>query len=67
MTNQVPSQNTPKAVTCSRDDAAVYLGISSRTFDRIQKDNAIPFVAIGKRKRYLLSDLESYLKSNRSI
>ena len=54
-------------VTYSRHEAASYLGVSPRTLDRIQQKNAISYVMIGKRRRYLLSDLQNYLKSNRSI
>ena len=54
-------------MTCSRSEAAGYLGISPRTFDRIQEDQAIPYVRTGKRHRYLLLDLQNYLKSQRSI
>jgi excisionase family DNA binding protein len=55
------------AATYSRREAAAFFGISVRTFDRIQQSNAIPYVRIGKRCRYLLSDLQNYLNSNRSI
>lgn len=51
----------------SRREAATYLGISARTFDRLQKDAAIPFVIVGKRKKHLLRDLEIYLMSQRSV
>ncbi len=47
--------------------AARFLDISNRTLDRIQKDHAIPFVIVGKRRRYLLRDLEIYLMSQRSV
>ena len=56
-----------KAAILSRKEAALYLGISVRTFDRIQEGRVIPFVLVGKRRRYLLSDLDSYIKSRRSI
>ena len=55
------------SATCSRLEAAVYLGISGRTFDRIQKSQTIPFVQIGQRRRYLPSDLQNYLNANRTI
>ena len=59
----------PEAVpmTCSRPEAAAYLGISTRTFDRIQKSRVIAYVWVGQRRRYLLSDLQNYIKSNRTI
>ncbi len=65
--NTVSSTKSPSPATISRRSAAEYIGTSTRTFDRIQKDHAIPHVVIGKRRRYLLSDLDSYIKSRRSI
>ncbi len=56
-----------KAAILSRKEAASYLGTSVRTFDRMQEGRVIPFVLVGKRRRYLLSDLDSYIKSRRSI
>ena len=53
--------------TCSRKEAAQYLGVSTRIFDRIQKTKAIAYVLIGQRQRYLQTDLDQYLKANRSI
>lgn len=58
---------TSVVMTCSRTEAAGYLGVSARTFDRIQQSRAIPFVVIGRRRRYLLSDLDNFLKANRHI
>ena len=55
------------SITWSRLEAAGYLGVSPRTFDRIQEAQAIPYVRIGKRRRYLIQDLQNYLKSQRSI
>jgi excisionase family DNA binding protein len=55
------------AATYSRREAAAFFGISVRTLDRIQQTNTIPYVRVGRRRRYLLSDLQNYLKSNRSI
>ena len=55
------------AMTCSRREAAAYLGISPRTFDRIQQSRAIPFVMIARRRRYLQSDLDNFLKASRHI
>ena len=54
-------------MTCSRSEAAAFLSISPRTFDRIQEARAIPYVRIGKRRRYLRQDLQNYLRSQRSI
>ena len=60
-------QRGPGSQTCSRIEAATYLGISTRSFDRIQKAHAIPYVQIGQRRRYLYSDLGNFLKACRSI
>ena len=59
----IPEQGTIR----SRRQAAAFFGVSERTFDRLQKDAAIPFVIVGKRKKYLLRDLEIYLMSQRSV
>ena len=56
-----------KAAILSRKEAASYLGISVRTLDRVQEGRVIPFVLVGKRRRYLLSDLDSYITSRLSI
>ena len=65
----VPSQTTdsPHIVIKSRRDAAAYLGISVRTFDRIQKEKVIPWVLVGRRRKYLVRDLEAYLMEHRSV
>ena len=60
-------RSVPVPMTCSRPEAAAYLGISTRTFDRIQKSRVIAYVWVGQRRRYLLSDLQNYIKSNRTI
>ncbi len=61
------ANNLRKAAILSRKEAASYLGISVRTLDRVQEGRVIPFVLVGKRRRYLLSDLDSYINSRRSI
>ena len=65
----VPSQTTdsPHIVIKSRREAAAYLGVSDRTFDRIQKEAAIPWVLVGRRRKFLVRDLEAYLMSSRSV
>ena len=60
-------KHTSISKTCSRKEAAAYLGISTRTFDRIQKCKAIAYVMVGMRRRYLRLDLDNFLKANRSI
>lgn len=64
-----PSQanDSPHTVIKSRREAAAYLGVSVRTFDRIQKVKAIPWVLVGRRRKYLLRDLEAYLMDQRSV
>jgi len=57
----------PPCSLLSRKEAADYLGISPRTYDRLQEGRVIPFVIVGKRRRYLLRDLEIYLMSQRSV
>ena len=57
----------PHTVIKSRREAAAYLGISVRTFDRMQIEAAIPFVIVGRRRKYLRRDLEAYLLSRRSV
>jgi excisionase family DNA binding protein len=56
-----------QAEILSRRQAAAYLSVSDRTFDRIQKEAAIPFVMVRKRRKYILRDLETYLMSCRSV
>jgi len=51
----------------TRRNAAEYLGVSVRTFDRMQQDAVIPYVTVGRRKKYLLRDLETFLQSQRSV
>lgn len=51
----------------SRRQAAAYLGVSVRTLDRIQKEKVIPWVRVGRRRKYLLRDLEAYLMSQRGV
>ena len=57
----------PHTVIKSRREAAAYLGISVRTFDRIQKAKAIAWVRVGRRRKYLVRDLEAYLMDHRSV
>lgn len=67
--NENPRQgDSPhQAEILSRRQAAVYLSVSDRTFDRIQREAAIPFVMVRKRRKYVLRDLETYLMSCRSV
>ena len=61
------TNDPPHNVIKSRREAAAYLGISVRTFDRMRKEAAIPFVVVGRRRKYLQRDLEAYLMSSRSV
>ena len=47
--NQTDAAATGSALL-SRKEAADELDVSTRTFDRIQREARIPFVIIGKRK-----------------
>ena len=57
----------PPVAIISRMEAAKFLGVSPRTFDRIQKEKAIPWVLVGRRRKYLLRDLDAYLMDQRSV
>lgn len=60
------SDGRPTALL-SRKQAADYLGISTRTFDRLRLVASIPFVTIGKRNKFLQRDLNAYTAEQRSI
>ena len=51
----------------SRKEAADELHVSTRTFDRIQQEAPIPFVMIGKRKKYLKRDIDVYIMAQRGV
>ena len=51
----------------SRQEAADDLNVSTRTFDRILVDGKIPFVMIGKRKKYLKRDIDVYIMAQRTV
>ena len=72
MTNNHNSSNLsingqPLTSILSRLEAAKFLSVSTRTFDRIQKEKAIPWVYVGRRRKFLVRDLEAYLMSSRSV
>ena len=67
---------TPRALTSgrigrlaalTRQEAAEYLGISTRTFDRLRTDVQVPFVIVGRRKKYLQRDLDALILESRTI
>ena len=64
--NQPDSDATGPALL-SRKEAADELDVSTRTFDRIQQDARLPFVKIGKRKKYLKRDIDAYIMAQRRI
>lgn len=53
----------------STEDAAIYLGISSRTLEtwRCKQRYDIPYVKIGSVVRYKISDLDDYIRKNTII
>ena len=51
----------------SRAEAAHYLNMSLRSFDRLRLQLPIPFVRLGRRKKYLLPDLEAVIAENRTV
>ncbi len=61
-----PGQGRRPAVL-SRQQAADYLGISARTFDRLRSESGVPFVTIGRRKKYLQRDLDVLILASRTI
>ena len=61
----VPGGAAP--VIYSRGQAADYLGVSLRTFDRLRAEAALPFVVIGRRRKFLKRDLDTYVAERRSI
>ncbi len=56
-----------RSAVLSRRQAADYLGVSTRTFDHIQREARIPFVMIGKRKKYLKRDIDVYIMAQRGV
>ncbi len=51
----------------SRRHAADYLDVSLRTFDRLRAEAALPFVVIGRRRKYLKRDLDTSVAERRSV
>ncbi len=54
-------------VIYSRGQAAEYLDVSPRTFDRLRAEAALPYVVIGRRRKYLKRDLDAYIAERRSV
>ncbi len=52
-------------VIYSRGQAAEYLDVSTRTFDRLRA--TLPYVMICRRKKYLKRDLDTYIAERRSV
>ncbi len=62
-----PDADATGSALLSRREAADLLNVSTRTFDRIQVDERIPYVKIGKRKKYLKRDIDVYIMEQRRI
>ncbi len=54
-------------VILSRRQAADYLDVSLRTFDRLRAEAPLPCVVIGRRRKYLKRDLDTYIAERRSV
>ncbi len=54
-------------VILSRGQAADYLDVSLRTFDRLRAEAALPSVVIGRRRKYLKRDLDVYIAEQRRV
>ena len=54
-------------VIYSRGQAADYLDVSLRTFDRLLAEAALPYVVIGRRRKFLKRDLDAYIAERRSV
>ncbi len=57
----------PRSQLLSRKRAAEYLGISTRTFDRLRQERPVPAVRLGRRRKYLASDLEALIADCRMM
>lgn len=62
MTN--PKKEIPPEVL-SPEEAASYLSISRRTFDRLMYSGEIPYSRVGSLPRVLRADLDAYLARTR--
>ena len=51
----------------SRTEAADYLNMSVRSFDRLRLEITVPFVRLGRRRRYLVWDLEALIRNSRVV
>ncbi len=66
--NQTPE--TPartKAPLLTRAEAAIYLSLSLRSFDRLRQEISIPYVRLGRRRRYLPTDLDALIYDHRIV
>ncbi len=51
----------------SRTEAADYLNMSVRSFDRLRLEITVPFVRLGRRRRYLVWDLDALILDSRVV
>ena len=51
----------------SRTEAADYLDMSVRSFDRLRQEISIPYVRLGRRRRYLPTDLDALIYDHRVV
>ena len=58
-----PVEEIPGVMT--RQEAALYLAVSPRTLDTLRKEAGVPWVQLGRSVRFLKSDVDSWIASNR--
>ena len=58
---------TPPPQLMTRGQAAAFLQVSTRTFDRLRSENPLPFVRLRKRKMYRRRDLEMLINESRTL
>jgi hypothetical protein len=51
----------------SRTEAAAHINVSVRSFDRLRQEISIPYVLLGKRRRYLPADLDDLIYDHRVV
>jgi excisionase family DNA binding protein len=49
-----------------RSEVAELLGFSTRTLDRLVQSGALPVVRVDRRPRFLMEDVEGFVRSRRT-
>lgn len=63
---EAPAKRTDDNELIPRLEAAKYLGVGRTSFDKIVKQGELPYVMVGKTKRYVKADLDEYKNRNRT-